>query len=223
MPTWASPHSRTGCSLWSAGSSVEPLGGCTWSSTKLPKDDLGKGQKVKIQRGWVKHRYLSTNLVMSSTSLPTEHTSTSAASDRSLLPSHYSSYDLICCIEDPPTPPNSVGIVTATFFTSCIVISLVGGFGLNLAFNSKKYMEPLRSHNDQSKRPGHVGGANGSKVVLEDPMILATRALGWGSLFAILGSGTIGLTAVCFWKLWVWKGGNLCNYGVIFKFAGFRI
>lgn len=72
------------------------------------------------------------------------------------------------------------------FFTGCIFISLLGGFGLNLAINGKKYREGLAVASKEG----------GGKVVLEDPMVLATRALGWGTLFAVIGSGSVGLATI---------------------------
>lgn len=87
------------------------------------------------------------------------------------------------------------------FFTSCVIISLIGGFSLNLAINSKKYRVGMKTTEStlQQQALSKVGVNN--EVVLEDPVILATRALGWGTLYALIGTGAIGLTAVCIWKL----------------------
>lgn len=138
------------------------------------------------------------------------HTSTSSSTNGAppkdtLPPSHYASYDLIHCIQDTsnPSPPNSSVVVTATFFTTCIIISLIGGFSLNLALNSKKYREGLKvdvSRQLSYNMPKHMG-AGRALAVPEDPVKLATRALGWGTLFSVLGTGGIGLTTVCIWKL----------------------
>lgn len=122
----------------------------------------------------------------------------------------YLTYDQISCIEDIPAINSDhknysgVGTGTAIFFTSCIIISLIGGFGLNLAINSKKYSRGLKESKTPKpvERVVHVVGRSGrEKVVLEDPVILATRALGWGTLFSLIGTGTIGLTLVGVWKL----------------------
>ena len=107
---------------------------------------------------------------------------------------HYSNYDTISCIQDMPGEPRPKTITTgdAAFFTGCIFFSLLGGFGLNLAINGKKYKEGLTLNtSSKAEIPKHIGA--GGKVVLEDPMVLATRALGWGTLFAIIGSGAVGL------------------------------
>ena len=118
----------------------------------------------------------------------------------------YLTYDQISCIEDTPANSDtktSSAVGTAFFFTSCIIISLIGGFGLNLAINSKKYKEGWKEIESKTPTPvegvGHMVGRK--KVVLEDPMILATRALGWGTLYSLIGTGTIGLTLVGVWKL----------------------
>ncbi len=111
---------------------------------------------------------------------------------------HYTNYDTISCIQDVPSSPDarsSARFVAgdAAFFTGCIIFSLLGGFGLNLILNSKKYREGLAINNSSKQEvPKHT--PPGAKVVLEDPMVLATRALGWGTLFAIVGSGAVGLT-----------------------------
>lgn len=148
---------------------------------------------------------------------PSQMSPSSDASD-SLPPSHYASYNLICCIQDSPAGGSKSSVVrTVTFFTTCIVISLIGGFGLHMAINSRKYQQGMKEgmkaakkkQQQQRQKQQHVrhqdatrrGGAGSRTVVLEDPVIFATRALGWGTLYSILGSGSIGLTAVCIWKL----------------------
>lgn len=35
----------------------------------------------------------------------------------------------------------------------------------------------------------------------EDPVVLATRALGWGTLYSIMGTGTIAMAFVGIWKV----------------------
>lgn len=139
--------------------------------------------------------------------MTTNASSVSDITERHHSPQHLI-YDQISCIEDTPAnsdPKTSSVVGTAVFFTSCIIISLIGGFGLNLAINSKKYRESWKE-NDKTPKPVervvHVVGRGGrQKVVLEDPVILATRALGWGTLFSLIGTGTIGLTLVGVWKL----------------------
>lgn len=113
---------------------------------------------------------------------------------------HLASYDLISSIQDIQVADSVVESSTASagaaaFFTSCVVGSLITGFGLHFAVNSKKYKEGLMVNSSNGMSKGN------QKVVFEDPILLATRALRWGSFFAIIGSGAVGLTAVYIWKL----------------------
>lgn len=114
--------------------------------------------------------------------------------------SYYTSYDLICCIQDIPTATTSLYsaksmAVAASFFTGCILLSLVGGFGMKVAMNSRKYREGMATLQQQTAARLRAGEK------LEDPMVLATRALGWGTLYAIIGSGAVGLTTLYFLKM----------------------
>ena len=120
-----------------------------------------------------------------------------------LLPACYADYDHICCIQDIPESPSkhSSMIKRGTFFTSCVLVSLIGGFGLNIIINNKNYREGLKVDSTQQAMSNNVSRGGSKVVMLEDPMMFATRALGWGTLYAIIGSGTVGLTAVCIWKL----------------------
>lgn len=117
-------------------------------------------------------------------------------------PSHCADYHLICCIEDIPAHRFGKPDVTApaAFFTSCVLVSLIGGFGLKLAVTFRRFRDSLTLKPSQHEDLRAVG-INGGKVVLENPVRFATRALTWGTACAIIGSGAVGLTAVYIWKL----------------------
>lgn len=85
-----------------------------------------------------------------------------------------------------------------TFFTACAVIPMIGGFGLHMAFNSRKYNQAVEEALREARRyqPDRL-----RTIMHENPVKFATRALKWGTLYAVLGTGSIGLTAVCIWKL----------------------
>ncbi len=44
-------------------------------------------------------------------------------------------------------------------------------------------------------------GPGGKVQEYEDPVVLATRALGWGTLYSVMGTGTIALGFVGIWKM----------------------
>jgi hypothetical protein len=113
----------------------------------------------------------------------------------------YGSYDLICCVEDNPNVKFKVyGMANTTFFSTCIVVSLIGGFCLHMVINSRKYRQGIKDGLTTQQKALKQDVCQ-KTMELEDPVKFATRALGWGTLYALLGSGTIGLTAVCIWKL----------------------
>lgn len=107
--------------------------------------------------------------------------------------SYYANYDHIMLLEDhgysivQESTPSKV-----VFLATCAFISMFGGFALNVAISGRRYRKAVKvtadpKNIDRQKVP--------AAVELEDPVILATRALGWGSLYAMLGSGAIGLAA----------------------------
>ena len=75
------------------------------------------------------------------------------------------------------------------FFTGCTLLSLFGGVGFNigLAAVARRHSRVLRNKGEKH----------------EDPILFATRALGWGTLYAMGGVGSIAVVAVCVWKLYV--------------------
>ena len=91
-----------------------------------------------------------------------------------------------------PSPPSTNDSVATTgskvlFLAGCTLLSLFGGVGFNigLAAVARRHSRVLRN-----KAEPH-----------EDPVLFATRALGWGTLYAVGGVGSIGLVAVGVWKL----------------------
>ena len=101
-------------------------------------------------------------------------------------------YDLVSSIQDEIPTENSGIAVAVAIFTSSIIISFVGGFSLHMAFNKTKYKKALQV----SSRELEV-----LKEEIENPARFARRALGWGTFYAFLGTGTVGLTGACIWKL----------------------
>lgn len=111
--------------------------------------------------------------------------------------SHYTNYDLISCVEDLPAQHQRLNVtVPVAFFTSCVVVSLLGGFGLRLVTTFRKLRKGLRIEAHQ-----HAVTGSGGKEGMEDPVRLATRALGWGTLVAVIGSGAVGISTFYTWKL----------------------
>lgn len=106
------------------------------------------------------------------------------------------SYDYIMMIQDqkPTTRPAST-VVKFVFLASCGFVALLGGFGLQIALSGRRYRTALKT------KPSKDGVACVEE--LEDPVLFASRALAWGTLFSILGTGSIGLAAVGIWKLLV--------------------
>ena len=82
--------------------------------------------------------------------------------------------------------PKSASNAAKVFFLAGVtLISLCGGFGLNIALAGGRYRRGYKSMQE-----GY-----------EDPVLLATRALGWGTLYAVGGVGTVAVTVGCVWKL----------------------
>ena len=110
-------------------------------------------------------------------------------------------YDHIMMMDDRQldldTRRKESSAVKFVFLTSCGFVALLGGFALNLALSGRRYRTSLKN----KPTPEQVVHKYGKDVVLEDPVLFATRALGWGTLYAVLGTGTIGLTALSVWKL----------------------
>ncbi len=134
------------------------------------------------------------------------------ANKKSLPPcdSILSSYDHIMMIQDQEhsTRPGS-NMVKFVFIVSCGFVTLLGGFGLQLVMSGRKYRTSLKTKPSKDKLAHDVD--------LEDPVLFASRALAWGTLLSLLGTGSIGLATVGIWKLLV-EGplGNLYLPNVIY-------
>ena len=105
-------------------------------------------------------------------------------------------YDHVMLLEDPQsTSKNKTesSIVKFVFLASCGFVALIGGFGLQLAVSSRRHRVIMK------KKP--VQDEPVVNKELEDPVLFASRALGWGTIFAVLGTGSIGLVAVGIRKL----------------------
>ena len=70
------------------------------------------------------------------------------------------------------------------FLASLTFVSLFAGLGLKLG---RRYRRSLKS------KPGEEGH--------EDPVLLASRALGWGTAYALAGTGVLVLVSTGIWKL----------------------
>ncbi len=115
-------------------------------------------------------------------------------------------YDHIMMIQDQEHSTKSESnMVKLVFFVSCGFVTMLGGIGLQLAISGRKYRTSLKS------KPSKDGLTH--SVELEDPVLLASRALGWGTLFSILGTGSIGLLTVGICKLLV---GLAVYYSILF-------
>ena len=73
------------------------------------------------------------------------------------------------------------------FLAGVTFVSLFAGLGLKLGLAGRRYRRSLRS------KPGEEGH--------EDPVLLAARALGWGTAYAAGGTGAIVLVSTGIWKL----------------------
>ena len=109
-------------------------------------------------------------------------------------------YDHIMLLEDTEevittklrSETNTVKLV---FLAGCGFVALMGGFSLQLAISGRKYRAAVKN---KTVREGAVVNKE-----LEDPVLFASRALGWGTFFAVLATGSISLATVGIWKLLV--------------------
>lgn len=106
---------------------------------------------------------------------------------------YYGHYDLIMCIEDKEKPPTEISSFTKiVFFTGCALFSIFTGLGMSMVTSRTRYRDEMDEAMDERRKKNHSGNSRG-RVVHEDPVIFATRALGWGSLIGLLGAGAVGL------------------------------
>ena len=86
------------------------------------------------------------------------------------------------------TEPYRESMATKVVFLAGVTfVSLFAGLGLKLGLAGRRYRRSLRS------KPGEEGH--------EDPVLLAARALGWGTAYAVGGTGAIVLVSTGIWKL----------------------
>lgn len=71
------------------------------------------------------------------------------------------------------------------FLAGVTFVSMFAGLGLKLGLAGRRYRRSLKS------KPGEEG--------LEDPVLLASRALCWGTVYALAGTGALVLvsTGIC--------------------------
>ena len=104
--------------------------------------------------------------------------------------------------DSSPSSPSSTSNQASTsakvlFLAGCTLLSLFGGVGFNigLAAAARRHTRVLRSKGEPH----------------EDPVLFATRALGWGTLYAVSGVGSFALVVGCMWKVYV----SLLGAGVL--------
>lgn len=73
------------------------------------------------------------------------------------------------------------------FLAGVTLVSLFAGVGLKLGLAGRRYRRSLKN------KPGEEGH--------EDPVLLACRALGWGTTYALGGTGVLVLVSTGIWKL----------------------
>ena len=111
---------------------------------------------------------------------------------------HYAHYDHVMLLEDSGGGAQRESKLSKiAFLATCTFVSMFGGFALNLAVSGRRYRAAVKAKAD----PKNLDKQKTPKdVELEDPVLLATRALGWGSMYAVLGTGAIGLAAYCLFR-----------------------
>lgn len=91
----------------------------------------------------------------------------------------------------PSSPPSTSDQVSTSakvlFLAGCTLLSLFSGVGFNIGL-----AVAARRHNRAFRNKGEPH---------EDPVLFATRALGWGTLYAVSGVGSFALVVGCVCKL----------------------
>ena len=93
----------------------------------------------------------------------------------------------------PSSPPSTSDQASTSakvlFLAGCTLLSLFGGVGFNigLAAAARRHSRVFRSKGEPH----------------EDPVLFATRALGWGTLYAVSGVGSFAVAVGCMWKMYV--------------------
>ena len=90
--------------------------------------------------------------------------------------------------KQPSDEPYKESIAAKVFFLAGVtLVSLFAGAGLKFGLAGRRYRRSLRN------KPGEEGH--------EDPVLLACRALGWGTTYAMAGTGALVLVSTGIWKL----------------------
>jgi hypothetical protein len=85
------------------------------------------------------------------------------------------------------TEPYKEPVATkVAFLAGLTFFSLFAGLGLNLGLAGRRYRRSLRN------KPGEEGH--------EDPVLLASRALAWGTAYSVGGTGLLVLVSTGVWK-----------------------
>lgn len=105
---------------------------------------------------------------------------------------YYAHYDHIMLLEDPSSGSTLLDskLSKVAFLATCTFFSMFGGFAVSLAISGRRFRAKVKTEAD----PKNISKENVSKEIeLEDPVLLATRALGWGTLYSVMGTGAIGM------------------------------
>lgn len=105
---------------------------------------------------------------------------------------YYANYDHIMLLEDLGGSSTLLDskLSRVAFLATCTFFSMFGGFAVSLAVSGRRFRAKVKAKAD----PKNVSKENVTKEVeLEDPVLLATRALGWGTLYSVMGTGAIGM------------------------------
>ena len=94
---------------------------------------------------------------------------------------------LLVQVHGPTTPYKESTGAKVAFLVSLTFMSMMAGVGIKLGLAGRRYRSSLRT------KPG--------EVCHEDPVLLAARALGWGTLFAVAGTGGLVLAGTGVWAL----------------------
>ena len=86
--------------------------------------------------------------------------------------------------KEPYKEPTATKIA---FLAGLTFVSLFIGLGLKLGLAGRRYRRALKS------KPGEEGH--------EDPVLLASRALSWGTAYALAGTGALVVVSTGIWKL----------------------
>ena len=105
---------------------------------------------------------------------------------------YYAHYDHIMLLEDPGGSSTLLDskFSRVAFLATCTFFSMFGGFAVSLAVSGRRFRAKVKAKAD----PKNLSKENVTKEIeLEDPVLLATRALGWGTLYSVMGTGAIGM------------------------------